>query len=454
MKSITVRLTIGYSIIVTVTVVVLLCFGRYHLERNLIDGVDLLIDAEFEEIKSRIGTDGEQDAKDEIIASIQKHTEIDASMFMFQIGARQGDVFYTSNNMGQQHFPTTVHGERAITVEMDEIGDVRICEYSLNGLDIHIGTSLKPVTSLFRDYLKTSVFATLLAFLVSSGLGYLISRLALAPIRSIQETARRITARNLNERIKVPAGGDEITHLAELLNDMIARLEDSFNQIKRFTANASHELRTPLSLIRLQSEKLLNTSALNDSEKSEALHDQLEEINRLNKIIDDLLFLTKADAGLVANQLKFINTAAFIESFAEDAMNLCEDSNLQFELTENEPVQVEVDPIWMRHVLLNLLSNAIKYSTPHGKISLYSHLKENTWEFAVEDEGPGIREEDLDRIFDHFYRSSQYAPESVSGSGMGLAICRSIVTQHNGSIFARNRPDHSGLCIVVRIPLK
>jgi two-component system heavy metal sensor histidine kinase CusS len=287
---------------------------------------------------------------------------------------------------------------------------------------------------------------------VSAATGFLLSRLALRPVRLIQQTANRIGSENLSERIPVPAGHDEISNLGRLLNQMFDRLESSFKQIRRFTAEASHELKTPLSLVRLQAEKLLVEGGLSPAQE-EAVQVQLEEISRLNQIIEELLFLSRAEARAITLVTIREDPRSFLHAFAQDARVLAESRGVAFSEHLSGEGQVEFDPKWIRQVLLNLLSNALNASPRGCAVRLTSQVSRGLWRVAVEDEGPGVPPEQRERIFERFVRLGPGGGgERESGSGLGLAIARSIVILHRGRISAEAAPGTTGLRVVFEMP--
>jgi two-component system heavy metal sensor histidine kinase CusS len=284
---------------------------------------------------------------------------------------------------------------------------------------------------------------------VSVALGFVLSQLVLRPLRAIRDTANRIRSDNLRERIPVHAQ-DELSQLAHLLNQMFDRLETAFDQIRRFTADASHELKTPLSLVRLHAERLLVNSNL-DAAQKESVHVQLEEIARVTQIIDELLFLSRADAQAIAIDAKVQGPAGFLHSFAQDASALAEYHGRKFSFSHEGDGQVAFEEKRMRQVLLNLLANALNVSPAHGAITLRSTLQDGTWRISVEDEGPGLSPEQRGQLFERFVRFGT-PNASDKGSGLGLAICRSIVQLHKGRIFALGGSEGRGLRMVIEIP--
>jgi signal transduction histidine kinase len=242
---------------------------------------------------------------------------------------------------------------------------------------------------------------------------------------------------------------DEISDLARLLNQMFDRLAESFDQIRRFTADASHELKTPLSLVRLHAERLMMGTGLSQSQR-DSVQVQLEEVARLNQIIEELLFLSRADARAITLSPRPLDPAAFVHNFAQDAAVLAEDRGVRFTFTHRGSGRVEAEPNRLRQVLLNLLSNALKVSPAGSAVGLESDVKSDVWRISVTDEGPGLHPEQRERMFDRFVRFASDADDR--GSGLGLAICRSIVELHGGRIHAEPGANGHGLRVVIELP--
>jgi two-component system heavy metal sensor histidine kinase CusS len=298
-----------------------------------------------------------------------------------------------------------------------------------------------------RDYSEICAWMLLVMIVMSGAIGLGLSRLALRPVRSIRETANHISSDNLSERIPVAAVRDEISELAELLNQMFARLESAFDQTRRFTAEASHELKTPLSLIRLQAEKLLMHGNLAPADE-ESLHIQLEEISRLSQIIEELLFLSRAEARDIDLHLGAHDPEVLLQNFGQDARVLSEHRGLRYVQTHRGAGIVQVEPRWVRRVLLNLLANALNASPRGGTVTLTSVVDAGVWTVSLADQGPGVAVELRERIFERFFRLAPEAGSEETGSGLGLAICRSIIALHGGRIWADASPGSTGLCVV------
>jgi signal transduction histidine kinase len=304
-----------------------------------------------------------------------------------------------------------------------------------------------------RGYLSVFVGLVAAMIIISASTGYFLSRLALAPVRLIQQTANRISSDNLSERIAVSEVRDEISNLALLLNQMFDRIESSFNQVRRFTAEASHELKTPLSLIRLQAEKLLVEGGLSAAQE-ESVQMQLEEAARLNQIIEELLFLSRAEARAITLALRKEDPVQFLQVFEQDARVLAEHRGVRFAEKVSCNGLVEFDPNRIRQVLLNLLTNALEVSPKGSEVRLFSETSAGMWRVAVEDEGPGVPPEQREVIFERFVMLARPgAQNSPGGSGLGLAISRSIIGLHKGTIRAIPATAGTGLRVVFEIPI-
>ena len=447
MKSIGARLAICYVLASTVTFASLFMTGRYFIERHAIHALDLLNQSEFEQLKSGVGPLGETFPKDVLLRRVHALTD-DLKLIHIEVDSPTGEVIFRSEDLDGHRIPAQPPGV-GYNIVLDSLGELRAGTFMLGSYKVIIATSKSQVRVVMEGYARTFYELLIVMIVVSSVIGYGFGRMALRPLRTIQETANHIRSDNLSERIPVSTAKDEISDLARLLNQMFDRLETSFNQIRRFTAEASHELKTPLTLVRLQAEKLLMDGQLSPTQE-QSVQVQLKELAHLNRIIEDLLLLSRADAHALTLDLKLQDPEPFLHSFAEDAHVLAEHRNLRFFLTHHGHGRVAIEPKWLRQVLLNLLSNALSASPPGGRVTLRSTLMDGLWQVSIEDEGAGIPVEQRERIFERFVRISR--PGEDKGTGLGLAICRSLVELHNGRIFAESAPAGCGLRVVFEIP--
>ncbi len=449
MQSISTRLAAWYAIAATVTLACLFVVGYQLLENYLIHGLDLLNTAEFEQIRARLGPDYRTLDSEAVKQRIRKTTQYASVLFYFEVNIpRRGTVFY-SNNLHDRPIPDVPKKHR-YDASIPGIGPLRVAEFILPPFDVTIATSSAQVMKVMDGYVEVCAGLLCAMLAVSIVIGFGLSRMALRPVRLIRETANRIRSDNLSERIPVAGVHDEISELARLLNQMFDRLESSFKQVRRFAAEASHELKTPLSLIRLQAEKLLVTGNLSSTDE-EAVQMQLEELARLNRIIEELLFLSRAEARAITLQLKPQDPSRFLHAFAQDARVLAEHHGRSFVLAREGEGLVAFEAQRIRQVLLNLLANALDASPRDGVITVRSTFGPRVWQVSVEDQGPGVPASERERIFERFVRLGDRSSDE-RGSGLGLAICRSIIELHHGRIWADAGADGRGLKVLFEIP--
>ncbi len=449
MRSIGRRLTTWYALTATATLAVLFVAGYYVTQDLLIQQLDLLNRQQFRQLKVALGPDYKTLKREVIEERIRDTTESGSALFYIDMHEVKTDRFFKSHNLHGLTVPD-IKGLRKFTVNVEGLGELRVYEGLLPPYDVLVATPTAPVHEVMGVFVKVCLALLAVMLAASMLIGFGLSRMVLGPMRNIRETANRIRSDNLKERFPVGAVKDEISELATLLNQMFDRLETSFDQTRRFTAEASHELKTPLSLVRLHAERLLVNSSLDPAQK-ESVHVQLEELARVDQIIDELLFLSRADAQAIALDLKEQGPEAFLHSFAQDATALAEHHGREFAYSHEGSGRVGFEEKRIRQVLLNLLANALNVSPPGGRINLRSVISEGVWRVSVEDEGPGLTAEQRGQIFERFVRFGTQG-DSDRGSGLGLAISRSIVQLHKGRIFATNRREGSGLRMVVEIP--
>lgn len=447
MRSFTFRITCRFAVLVTATTAAVLTVGGLLLDRQNLRGIEMLHNVEFAELTALLGPEKGLGAA-EVAARIKQDADSDAALFVIQVSDSKSQILFRSDNLGDAILPGDTSGEQHRTVTLPGLGDVRLSSYPAGALRLSIGTPLHPSRRMMHDYVTVCVPLLLGVALLSVALGYAFSRATLRPLRAIESTANRINADHLDERIPIPSGRDELAALTQLLNQMFDRLQLSFNQVNRFAADASHEMKTPLALIRLHVERL-EGRLRDDPEGAAAVSDVLEEVARLNRVIDRLLFLAKAESGAILPDMRTVEMPSFVASFAEDATVLAEDRKVRFLVGRSDSGLHHADPEMLRQLLLNLVANAVAVSEPQRTISLDSCAEKGAWRFVVTDEGPGIPAAELSRLFTRFFRVT--SRERRPGNGLGLALCRSIAELHRGSIKVENRTDHPGLRVSVTL---
>ena len=451
-SSLTFKTTLRFAALVTLSTALVLVAGAWLLERQMEGGLALLHDGEAHELLEML--EDVPKTPEAVRAKVLHDTEGDESWFLIQIHDDQGHVLFRSNNLGDAVLPDLSPAVTRQVINLPKVGGVQFTEIRSKGWHIQVGSSLRLERLLLQDYAKVSIGLVCAAGLAGLGLGYGFSRITLRPIRDIANTARRIGGDNLQERIPESTGQDELTELTQILNKTFDRLEISFEQVRRFSADASHELKTPLALIRLNAERL-RTRVVAAGAQSE-LDDLLEAVERMQTVIERLLFLARADGGALPLAVKPVSVPQLVADFAEDATVLMEEAGGRFNVIACDTGEVRGDMALLQQLLLNLIGNAARVSPPGGLVTLEARRETAGWRIALTDEGPGLPEDQLERIFGRFIRYAQETPkreEDAKGQGLGLSICRSIAQLHGGSIVAKNRGDgRTGLSLVITLP--
>ena len=246
----------------------------------------------------------------------------------------------------------------------------------------------------------------------------------------------------------MPNPHDELGQLATVFNATLARLENSFAELRRFTADASHELRTPLTALRAVGEAALRPDAGDPKSLREALSSMLEETRRLSDLVDALLLLARADTSGVSPSLEQVDFTGLVNEVRETLLVLAEEKDQQIETTA-EKVTVRADPELLRLALLNLLHNAIRYSAEGLMISLRVRRQEANAVAEVIDQGPGIAPEHQQKIFERFYRVDKARSRASGGAGLGLAIARWAIERQGGHIELESQPGRGSLFRIV-----
>lgn len=286
----------------------------------------------------------------------------------------------------------------------------------------------------FRNaFLALLTVTTLLAALITAALGWLVTRIGLRPLRRMTALATNLSASHLNERIPEADLPVEIRNLATAFNAMLARLESSFQRLSDFSSDIAHELRTPVSNLMTQTQVALSR-ARSAQAYQEILYSNLEEYQRLAKMIGDMLFLAKADNGLIVPGREPVDLAAEVGNLFAFYEALAEEQGIA--LTTDGAARVDGDRLMLRRALSNLLSNAIQHTPRGGRISVRLRADGDQVVVSVENPGEPIPPAQLHRLFDRFYRLDPSRQRSGDGAGLGLAITKSIVEAHGGTIEA------------------
>jgi two-component system OmpR family sensor kinase len=304
------------------------------------------------------------------------------------------------------------------------------------------------------DLLRSMLIIAPIILLASALVGYWLAGTFLRPVQGIMDEIEAISdGRSLHRRLAVPMSGDEMARLTQTVNGMLARLEQSFGSLHRFTADASHELKTPLMVLRAGVERALVHPGV-PSEILQSLDETLAQINEMTELVESLLTLARADEGRAPLAVEESDLRALLGDVVETAGMLGEGSGVSVTSAMPErPVRMAVDPHRIREMLLNLVTNAIKYTPKGGTIDLSLADQDGAVSITVRDTGIGIAPGDLPHIFERFWRADPARSRTGErpGTGLGLAITKWIAEAHGGGITVQSRPGR-GTIFTVRLP--
>ncbi len=452
--SIRLKMTLWYG---AVLAIVLLAFGAVvylTMRHQLLSRIDQGLDEELADVLYEVKRANDPKSLSEWLdRRFARHEGFD-----FQITRPSGERFFVSARLADQSLsipaPATVtetpHYESASAADSKRWRIVTVRVTGPDGpLTVQIARSLEPFDHESRELLATLLLVGPLTLLVAVGGGYFLARRALAPVQRMTQAANQITADRLSQRIDIANPDDELGALAGTLNRMIERLERSFTEMQRFTADAAHELRTPLAIIRAEAEVALR-SQRSPEEYAHVLENLLEETERLSSLADQLLFLCRQDAGLHPAAREPVAMDDLLRDVVNNMQLVGQEKGVTVSLAENAACTLVADSRQLRRVFYNLLDNAIKYTDSPGQVTVRSIVTAEGLEVAVADTGIGIPPEHLPRVFDRFYRVDPARTES-NAAGLGLSICQSIIHSLAGRITVASTVG-KGTTVVVVLP--
>lgn len=383
-----------------------------------------------------------------------------------QVRTRHGEIACFSSNLQKDHLPLTREGRQTLEERIPVFENLKGSPFTGNRMltvPIFMDRKLAGVVQVASDtsavdkaldHLRIILltFSPLALLAITLG-GWFLAGRALAPVTRITRSMHRINAENLYQRLPVSETMDEISTLAETFNAMLARLEDSFRRIKQFSGDASHELRTPLTILKGETEVALRW-AKTPEEFQKMLVSNMEEINRMERIIEDLLMLAKSEAGELPMEKKPLSLSDLLQELYLAGRALAEGRQILvlLKIGVDEEITIQGDELRLRQMFLNLISNAVKYTPAPGKVEISLRVDGDDAVIVVADTGIGIPARHLPHIFDRFYRIDEARNREAGGAGLGLAIVKWIVDAHEGKIEIASTPGQ-GSEFVVRLPL-
>jgi heavy metal sensor kinase len=348
--------------------------------------------------------------------------------------------------------------ETSFTTVVGQSAGVRVVAlpYTLARRELVIGASqsLAGAETMLREARYAMWIGIPLMLVLAAGGGNILARKSLEPVAGMTEQAARIGASSLHERLPVANEADELGRLATVFNDLLGRLDESFEQQRRFMADASHELRTPVAIVSGEAELALSKRDRPVDDLRDALATIRDEGRRLKRIVDELFLLARANAGdqpLAPEHL-------YLGEMASDCMRamrtIADQKDITLSYTGDEDLPFFGDEALLRRLVMNLLDNAIKYTPAGGDVEVRAGRENGSYVLAVRDSGPGIPAEAQPHIFDRFYRARRDRVASASATtsaGLGLAIARWVAELHGGTL-TLGETSERGTTVVARLP--
>ena len=472
LNSVRVRLTLWYAAVLT-CVLVAMAFATYFLLRQdsahrtdtaIVEMADSFLTTVKAESRDATGPDGLKTAIEEAIA---EHKYRDT---VFVVLDQEGKIVASSGDLLLKQPPSALveilqeamgRGEIGVrpfrTVRLrDEVHRSYVRRFSIGKEEY----TLLVLQSLHRqrEFLESLItafgLAIPLAILLASGGGYFLARRSLSPVVEMSTQAGRIGADNLHQRLPIRNAQDELGHLAASFNNLLDRLDQSFEQQRRFMADASHELRTPVAILCGEADVTLSQPSRSPEDYRASLDILRAEAERLKHIVEDLFTLARADAGQHPLTLSNFYLDELIAECSRSMKTLAAAKQITLTCKASKELPIQADEALLRRMIVNLLDNAVKYTSPSGTVSVSCDAEDSRYVMTVCDTGQGIPLELQPRIFERFFRADKVRSRSESdagGAGLGLSISQWIVQAHGGKL-ELTRSDKDGSTFTVYLP--
>lgn len=431
------RLTLWYGTVLTAVVAGFGATVFLMMQHKLDARTDFELDEEIGELVLEVSLARDaEDLKQQLQHRFFRHASFD-----FQVSHPDGEPVFCSERLVASAL--TVPSLDGLTNSLLEsrnlpgLGTCRVVSRTAAGpAGTFVVQCLSPLTGNAADLnalLMVLLTAGPLAIAGALGGGYLLAREALAPVEKMRTTAEQITADSLDQRLEVLNPDDELGRLGGTLNRMIDRLQRSLDDMRRFTADAAHELRTPLAILRTEAEVALRFPKAGVDYRT-VVETALEETDRLTRLADQLLVLSRQEAGIDRSAREEVRIDALLLDVVEKARGPAERKAVEIEVRSVDPAVVTGNDIDLSRLFSNLLNNALKYVPEGGLIRVACESKDPRVSITFEDNGAGIAGEHLPHLFKRFYRVDPSRSSESGGAGLGLAICKAIVESHGGQI--------------------
>lgn len=445
MKAFPIRWKLAAWMAALTTVILLVYSGSTLLNfyQEQIEAVDLEIAAEGQRLLGMKGLSRVEEAarEDESYAAWLAHAVFD------EFGALR----FRSERLTEAAVRLALVTELPQTVR-DGKDRWRTAVYSESGVSVVVAYNLEEVSSTLDDLILAYVLSLPVAIGIVALSGAWISGRVLRPLGALTRSVERVRADHLGDRVPVPAAKDELQRLTLVFNAMLDRLQKSFEQARRFAADASHELRTPLTIVRGEIDSLMRAPGITDGHREKLVSVQ-EEIARLHHITDNLLLLARFESGAERFPMQEFEFSALVAEACEDVEVLATSRDIRIEGGRPPLAMILGDKSHIRRVVLNLLDNAIKFNVPGGVVRSSLVVEGANAVFRVGNTGPGIQPEVRSRLFERFFRADQSRSDARPGHGLGLSLSREIARAHGGDLEVSDTTTADWTELVLSLPL-
>ena len=348
---------------------------------------------------------------------------------LVEVHGPDGEVLYVSPNLNS---PRLHDGIEKFHTRKIAGKKVRIGTFHEGGLTLHVGSDLREINQTGRDIIFGMFGAIPTVLIVVAIGGRWVAQQALGPVEAIGQAAAKISAQRLDQRLPVPSAKDEIAALVSVLNNTFERLQRSFEQSVRFSADASHHLKTPLAVLRAGIEEILVDPQSSSKQQARA-NALLDQVHRLTSVSENLLLLARADAGRLELRREKFNFREILDGACEDARALAEPQGIEVDTEVSENLPIVGDRFALDLIVQNLVDNAIKYNRPgDGCVRIIARSLNQNIELIVSNKGESIPPERSAHVFERFYRAR--GDQRTSGQGLGLSIARELALAHGGKL--------------------
>ncbi len=452
-------LTLIYVSLLSAVLVLYVAGTSAFFLHNIREQLDMAIDRDMETAEAMLAwlPDGRVRLN---TAEAEPGEDMAQATSLLEVWSPSGALLYRSAQLQGQplgaapgpHEGVQGYSERSARLARGARVRIATRQHVLNGRTVILRLALNE-DHLWHDFSEMILVLGIglpVALLLVGLTGYAVAGRALRPVNLMARRAEQISAERLNERLEIENPEDELGHLGQAFNQTLSRLERSFEQLRRFTADASHELRTPLTAIRSVGEVALHKSG-NTEYLRDVIGSMLEEANRLTRLVDSLLTLSRADAGRIALQQTQVPVLDLARESAALLEVLAEEKSQTLQVAGDAAVTVWGDRLILRQALVNLIDNAVKYSPARGSVHVRVSSSHGEACVEVQDSGPGIPAAHRAKVFERFYRVDKARTREEGGTGLGLSIAQWAVAVHGGSIDLEG--ESPGCTFRIRLPI-